>query len=129
MPDNPHPERWPNLHFTEGGSLRLSEVLSFLELLDDTRPDIAVEVRRDFHQQMDYLDAYGGTVSDADHRRRFIVELGRDWSPMSFSVTWMQLVRRTGKYRYAWNGGLIWHGGSVDPLAITGNAMWFSIHT
>jgi len=121
--------RWPNLIFTAESRQRLREVSEFLDGLTETRPEIAADVREEFHQQMDYLNDYGGRVSDIDPRRRFIVTLGRDWSSLSFSIVWKQLVRKTGTYRYAFNGGLIWHGGTSDPLAITQVARWWGVHT
>lgn len=76
-----------------------------------------------------YLDDYGGAVNDGDHRRRFRVTLGRDWAPLSFTVTWEALDPATGVYRLAFDGALIWHGGPNNPLCVSLTPQLWGIHT
>lgn len=118
-----------HLKFTEGGAERLAEVRAFLDRLDEQGHPEAIAVQTDFERQLGYLDEFGGAVSNEDPRRRFEVTLGRDWAPLSFAVTWARLDTRTGEYVYAFNGGLIWHGGANDPLCVNLSASLWGVHT
>ena len=120
---------WPNLEFTEAGAERLAEVLAFLDELERQEHPVAEQARSEFNERMSYLDGFGGPVSEEDARRRFRVTLGRDWAPLSFSLTWRRLVAASDEYVYAFNGGLIYHGGSNDPLAVTLTPCVYGIHT
>ncbi len=121
--------RWPHLQFTDTGRTRFDEVVAFLDNLEIENHPHRAEIRADFIDRLDFLDAYGGAISEGDGRRRFRVALGRDWAPHSFSVVWEQLDLQSGTYRYAFNGGLIWHGGPDDPLCVSLTPQWFGIHT
>ncbi len=123
------PCRWPHLDFTDGGQNRFDEVVAFLDTLDAEDHPLHGEIAEDLVKKLDYLDAYGGSVSEADDRSWYRVQLGRDWAAHSFSLTWKRLDVVTGTYRYAFNGGLIWHGGPGDPLSVTVTPQWFGIHT
>ena len=120
---------WEHLKLTDAGQERMAEVESFIADLAKQQHPIAEMAREEFERRLAYLDDYGGPVSDDDHRRRFRVVLGRDWSPMSFSITWYRLVPATNEYVHAFNGGLIWHGGANDPLCISVTPCLFGIHT
>jgi len=121
--------RWPRLHFTPQGEQRLGEVMCFLNHLHERQHPQAEDIETEFHRQLEYLDAYGGTVNDTDPRRRFKVTLGQDWSTLSFSVTWERLDTRNGEYGFGMCGGLIWHGGNNAPLTITLTPCWWGLHT
>jgi len=90
---------WPGLTFTPQGLERLTEVSEFLDKLDEEGNEKANEVRAAFIEKMDYLNGYGGPVSDDDNRRRFLVDLSRDWAPLSFSLVWTRLNHETGEYK------------------------------
>ncbi len=118
------PERWPNLEFTERGLTRLHEVLYFCDQTDE-HPQVLAELL----DRMKYLNDFGGSVSDIDARRKFRVQLGWDFAPLSFSLCWQRLDSSSDEYVYAFNGGLIWHGGSNDPLCISLTPQLWGIHT
>jgi hypothetical protein len=118
-----------HLQFTAQGEERLAEVRAFLDSLDEHEHPLAEAARREFEEKLSYLDTFGGDVSDEDARRRFRVVLGRDFAPLSFTIAWYRLDPATGEHVYAFNGGLIYHGGSNDPLAVTLTPCIFGIHT
>ncbi len=118
-----------HVQFTDSGKERFQEVTSFLEELNDQSQPVARQAREELAKQLGYLDDYGGPVSDDDPRRRFKVVLGRDWSPLSFTIIWYRLDFQTGEYVYAFQGGLIWHGGANDPLCVSVTPCLFGIHT
>jgi len=123
------PQRWPHIRFTEHGQHRFAEVVSFLHALETEKHPLGEEIVNDFISRLDYLDSFGGQVSDTDDRHRYRVTLGRDWAPHSFSIVWEMLDLQAGTYDYAFQGGLIWHGGPGDPLCVTLTPQWFGIHT
>lgn len=123
------PQRWPHLQFTDSGKDRFAEVVSFLHALETEKHPLGTEIRAEFISRLDYLDSFGGQVSDEDDRHRYRITLGRDWAQHSFSIIWEQLDTKTGTYDYAFQGGLIWHGGPGDPLCVTLTPQWFGIHT
>jgi len=121
--------RWPRLKFTDAALRRLDELMVFLDQLWEDRHPHAEDVEVALHAALERLDRYGGPISDEDPRRRFRITLGQDFAPLSFSLLWERLDLQTGTYTLCMQGGLIWHGGSNDPLAITCTPSWFSIHT
>lgn len=121
--------RFDRIRFTQQGEERFAEVQAFLDDLGHQGHELAAEVRSEFEKRLGYLDDFGGPVGDEDPRRRFLVTLGRDFAPLSFTVTWEQLDLRTGEYRFAFNGGLIWHGGGNDPLTVALTPCFWGIHT
>lgn len=117
----------PGVH--RGRAERVAEVLAFLDELERRQHPLAERARSEFTERMSYLDSFGGAVSEDDARRRFRVTLGRDWAPLSFSLTWRRLVAAPDEYVYAFNGGLIYHGRSIDPLAVSLTPVLFGIHS
>lgn len=122
------PSRWPTLAFTECGLRRLEEVREYLDELDARKHPNAAAIRDEFLRRMDYLASYGGEVGDGDRRRRFRVRLSRDWAPGSFGLLWEALEPTSGLYRYAFEGGLIFHGGG-DPLCVSLTPQFYGIHS
>ena len=121
---------WPDLSFTAQGLARYAEVLKFLRELEAEKHEFAAEIVQCFIERLDYLNGYGGSLSDEDPRPRFRVELGHDWAPLSFSLSWLRYdPKAPDSYAYAWCGGLTWHGGGNDPLTISLTPQWFGIHT
>lgn len=119
------PETWEGIEFTERGAEVLAECVDFLVNKLPTLTgsvDTQVQIREEFVQRMDYLDGYGGKPGDPD--KRFWVHLHSDWSPMSFSITWLKPDRT-----YAFNGGLIWHGGGNETFTVSLTPCWWGIHT
>jgi len=116
-----------NLIITEAGQEQLAEVHAFLDKLDAAGSEHAAAIRQEFDQRLAYLDDFGGILEDGT--RFFRVILTRDWAPYSFSLTWERWNQATGAYEYAFNGGLIWHGGGNDPLTVTLTPQWWGIHT
>lgn len=121
-------KRWPNLRWQGNGHAQLMAVEGFLAQIED--PEVARTLHDDFFGQLAYLNGYGGTVSEDDPRRRFIVELRRDFAPLSFLVLWWSLVHDTGERTVAMQGGLIYGGGPSDPryVSLRINPRW-SVHT
>lgn len=122
-------ENWPNLCFTKAGEQRLFEVFGFLRGLRQAGHELAEEIRAEFYDRMAFLNDFGGTVSDQDDRRRFQITLGRDFAAMSLTITWEALDAKVDDYRFSFRGGLIWHGGSNDPLSVSVTPQWWGIHT
>ena len=118
-----------HLQFTDAGRERFEEVHQFLEQLRLAKHPMAAKAATEFSCRLTQLDEYGGPVSDEDSRRRFHVVLGRDWAPLSFSITWRRLNPSTGEYVHAFNGGLVYHGGSNEPLSISLTPCIWGIHT
>jgi len=123
------PSTWSNLVFTEAGQGRLAEIVRFLQGLYDQGQPRAAEVEAEFRDRMQYLDEFGGQVSEQDPRRRFRVTLGRDWAPMSFTITWAQWTPSIEDYAFSMSGALIWHGGSNDPLCVSLTPQLWGIHS
>ncbi len=123
------PENWPNITFDDTARVQLTNVRQFFDALDTQRHPKAAEIRAEFESRMDYLDGYGGTVSETDARRRFKVTLYGDWADLSFSVSWRYLDQKTGEYVSWMSGGFVWHGGQNDPLCVTLVPQWWGIHT
>lgn len=121
-------ERWPNIQFTESGKAQFARVKEFFTKLDEAKHAKADEITKEFIARMDYLNEYGGQVSETDARRRFQITLSKDWADLSFNITW-SLRDAEGLYKFFCNGGLIWHGGPNDPLSISLTPCWFSINT
>jgi hypothetical protein len=114
--------------FTEAGKERHEEVREFIAKLQEANPETAQSVKEDWEERFRYLDGFGGKTDDG--RDRFHVSLHRDWADLSFSVVWRKLNLQTGEYDYAFNGGLIWHGGPNDPMCVQiGTPTWWGIHT
>lgn len=107
------------LTFSEEGRRRYDEVQKFLSELPEDGEHTAA-IREEFAQRIKYLREYGGD--------RFRVELHSDWAPLSFSIVWF-VRTKDGEWRFAFNGGLIWHGGSNDPLTVSLTPQWWGIHT
>ena len=112
-------KQWKGLSFSPEAGERLEEIEGALSTKE-------VEL---LHEKLAYLDTYGGPVGDDDPRRRYRVQLHTDWAPHSFSLVWERLDQTTNKYSYGWNGGLIYHGGSNDPLCVTLTPQTWGIHT
>jgi hypothetical protein len=91
----------------------------------------AEEVKEALDAKLEYLNEYGGTVSDTDGRRRFKVTLYNDPGfPYCFSVRWERLETETEEYVPCFSGGLQCNAvrqafGSVQ----VGEPQWWSIHT
>lgn len=123
-------EKFPNLTFTETGRERLIEIYERLLCLSaDDHPAIE-NIRKVFFERLQYLNDYGGPVSDEDPRPRFKVTLAADGSQLSFSLCWAQLQPETDEYEPCIRGGLqcnaVEHAfGSVQ----VGEPSWWSIHT
>ncbi len=120
---------WASISFSDSGRDRLDEVMAFLDDLEQQEHPLAAMARAEFTERMNYLNDFGGAVSDVDDRRRFRVTLLADWAPLSFGITWYRLNRETGEYLFAFRGGLIFHGGSNDPLCVSVTPCIFGIHT
>jgi len=116
-----------NIIITDAGQERLAEVRAFLDRLKASDSEQAAAIRNEFDQRLAYLDDFGGSTEDG--MRLFRVTLGRDWAPLSFSVLWERWSEKSRSYEYAFNGGLIWHGGTNDPLTVTLTPQWWGIHT
>jgi len=116
-----------NLIITDAGQEQLAEVRAFLDTLEAEGSEHAAAIHEEFSQRLGYLDAFGGSMDDGT--RLFRVTLGRDWAPLSFTILWEQWSEKSQNYEYAFNGGLIWHGGGNDPLTVTLTPMWWGIHT
>lgn len=116
------PASWPDLEFTDTGAERLQEVKHFLleelPLMDGATPEVVEAIRKEFLERMDYLNGYGDD--------RYRVSLGRDWAPYSFSLAWMRKVE--GAYRFAFNGGLIFHGAG-ETFTVSLTRQWWGVHT
>ncbi len=108
-----------NLQFTKQGQARLEEVRAFLSALPETGQ--SGEIKKEFNQTLAYLNRYGGD--------RYKVSLHADRAPLSFALVWSRLNQETGEYEYSFRGGLIWHGGSNDPLTVSVSPQWWGIHT
>ena len=113
-------KRWPNLIWTDSGRERFHEVH---ELVPN------VETWEAFVNLLDYLNEYGGPVSEEDQRRRFRITIAKDFAYLSFSLWWDRLDTKTGEYVGGFNGGLIYHGGNNDPLCVSIIPQIWGIHT
>jgi hypothetical protein len=117
------PTRWPGITFTDAGKARLQEVSDFLDTLPEKHPEVAKEIRAAFIGKLDYLNTYSGDPGDPN--KRFRVELHSDWSDYSFSVCWL----RASDGAFAFNGGLVWHGGSNETFTVSLTPQWWGVHT
>jgi hypothetical protein len=114
--------RYPNLHFTDTGMTRLAMTVGWL-MGREEREVLAGWL----DERLTYLNGYGAEEGKAP---RFRVSLSDDRLPGSWSIAWfgrtdkvegshmeMNIERwenneyKTVLYSYAWNGGLIFHGG------------------
>jgi hypothetical protein len=132
--------RYPNLSFSESGLTRLAMTVGWL-LGHEDREALAEYL----DERLRYLDEFGGKTEDGKFAR-FRVVLGDDRLPGSFTLAWHAKVsdpegtRRelnvehgteTAMYKYAWNGGLILHGGGNETFTVrlgSDNNPW-GIHT
>lgn len=92
--------KWPNLHFSDRGSLRLANTAGFLAGLEAAgQKETASKLAEVLAQKLDYLNSYGGK-EDIDRSSgegtieipRYRVILGDDGLLMSFSVNWYRAV-------------------------------------
>jgi len=116
--------RYPNLHFTESGYTRLAMTVGWLLGREDEET-----LAQHLDERLTLLNEYGGKTEDGKFPR-FRVVLGDYRLPGSFTLAWHAKVaepegtRRelnverwgvngteVATYKYAWNGGLIFHGG------------------
>ena len=116
-----------NLLFTAAGKERLAEIHAFLDKLNSSASEHAAAIQQEFFQRLAYLDDFGGTSDDGT--RPYRVTLGRDFADLSFTLVWERWNPSTETYEYAFNGGLIWHGGPNDPLTVSLTPQWWGIHT
>lgn len=121
---------WPNLTFDAGGLTTLANIANLLANTDGKHPK-AKEIREEFVQRMDYLNGYGGPMSETDPRLRFKVYLGSAsfLDPYDFGVMWKRLNPVTGEYTFAMNGAMVCHGvpGVGKPVSL--EPQWWGIHT
>jgi len=121
--------RYPNLHFTESGYTRLAMTVGWLLGREDEET-----LAQYLDERLTYLNGYGAEEGKAP---RYRVSLGDDRMPGSFTLAWfnrtdkvegsrmeMNIERwenneyKTVLYSYAWNGGLILHGGGNETFTV-----------
>lgn len=118
------PASWLNIEFHETGIARLVEVSAFLESLPEKAPEHAAEITAAFIEKMDYLDGYGRHEGEPP---RYQVNLARDWAEHSFSIVWLNIQGEDKTF--AFQGGLIWHGGCNETFTVSLSPQWWGIHT
>ncbi len=118
------PSSWGGLSFTPVGEERLQEVKHFLleelPLMEGATPEVVGAIRSEFLERMNYLNGYGGD--------RYRVSLSRDWAPYSFSLAWMCPDERGEYTKFAFNGGLIFHGAG-ETFTVSLTRQWWGVHT
>ena len=137
----------------DGAREQLREITSFLRSLeggDAKQKRLAHELRHDLACKLRYLHNYGcenhqpngdgGRILDLKATR---CRLGKDWAKFSFFFVMERRyvpeggaiadgLKKAGlpDYTFWFNGGLIYHGGEDDTLAITqGPVAGWSVHT
>lgn len=151
-------DRWRHLHFTPSGAARVSSIMGWiLGLSHGGRGELAGELAADLFERLDYLNGYGGMDSTPDGKHqfpRYRVALTDDGTLHGFALAWHlayiadakplednsdvpaltfynHFDRVTVRYKYASNGGLLYHGpGGGEVFAVTvGTSRPWSIHT
>jgi len=113
-------ETYPHLEWTEQGIEKLREI-------EKNWDEMPVPARDELHERLAYLDNYGGETEDGF--RPFTVQIGSDWAWMSFGLAWFA-NKRDGSRKPWCYGGLIFHGGTNDPLTVVvGDTHWWGVHT
>jgi len=122
-------KRWKNLRFTSNGKERLEEVEgspldSIVYKRDrDTVPKTGLEL---LYEKFKYLNEYGGDYDNGQPCYR--VTLSADFAMYSFALYWERL-NSEGEATSGFPGGLIFHGGSNDPLCVSLTPQLWGIHT
>jgi hypothetical protein len=123
--------RYPNLAFSETGLTRFALTIGWMLGRDDREA-----LAQHLDERLTLLNEYGGRTEDGKFPR-FRVLLGDDRLPGSFALGWYVKVaepegtRRelniemwgehgteVATYKYAWNGGLILHGGGNETFTV-----------
>ena len=120
-------KRFPNLEFPDD---RMAAVYDLLLELDHQGHPNASEIQKEFFARLEYLNDYGGAVSEDDDRRRFKVTLKPDMNPYSFGIVWEQLNAQTGEYSQSMFGCLQCNVVQAPWQSVQiGDPQWWSIHT
>ena len=118
---------FPEIVFDNTAMQHLEDISEFIRNVSDI--EVRCNIIEELYERLEYLNGYGGSVSDDDARRRFKVWLFHDWADLSFGIVWESLNKETNTYRHSMQGGLIWHGGSNDPLTVSLTKQYWGIHT
>ena len=122
-------DTFEHLRFTDQGKERFSEVLQLLDKLEGEQHPLFQKIYEELVAGLSYLNSYGAVVDGDEPRRCFQITLGRDFAPPSFTLTWSRLNTKNAEYQFAFNGGLIWHGGGNDPFCVSLSPQFWGIHT
>ena len=118
---------FPEIVFDDTAMQHLEDISEFIRGVSDI--EVRCKIIEELYGRLERLSGYGGTVSDEDNRKRYKVQLFHDWADLSFSIVWKYLDKETNTYSHSMQGGLIWHGGSNDPLAVSLTNQYWGIHT
>lgn len=140
--------------FTDSGAARYAAVIGYIMGMKLAgKVDESEELANHFITTMENIDSYGGDVKYVDSMGRerlapaYVIQLSDDGCPNSFSVCWFAyeglhdglpkertLMFRHAenlRYRFSFNGGLIFHGFNRETYSVrlcTDSNPW-SIHT
>jgi len=106
------PESYPGCQFTDAALARLDACNAFIDGVAWEHRDL---LRGALHDKLTYLSEYGGPA--------VTVHLMHDFAALSFGFDIM------GPNGHWFSGGLIWHGGTNDPLCVAGSATLWGVHT
>ena len=118
---------FPEIVFDDTAMQHLEDISEFIKKVSDI--EVRCKIIEELYERLEYLNGYGGAVSDDDARRRFKVWLFHDLADMSFGISWQKLNKETNTYSAAMGGGLIWYGGPNDPLTVPLVKQYWGIHT
>jgi|TARA_Y100000310_G_scaffold40434_1_gene37974 hypothetical protein len=118
---------FPEIVFDDTAMQHLEDISEFIRNVSDI--EVRCKIIEELYERLEYLNGYGGAVSDDDARRRFKVWLFHDLADMSFGISWQKLNKETNTYSAYMGGGLIWHGGPNDPLTVPLVKQYWGIHT
>jgi len=156
-------DRWGNPHrnqhallISDGAKMRIGSILGWILALsqspDPDAKEFAHKAAKDFVDQMDSLNTYGGLISDENQTTNYRVCLRDDGTLHGFSLLWLANVplnkadeienrntegdrtnlhnQVTHKYAFSFNGGLLYHGpGQGEIYSVSLSDRLWSVHT
>jgi hypothetical protein len=153
-----HSRYGSGLYLTYSGRARLAQIQGYLAgLAHAGKSDYAEALAADLLRSLRYLDTYGGTEETPwGTLPRYRVLVSSDSSPLSFSLAWVKRDEEPQQsagaamdehynffalskwvdgaehafyWRRLFNGGLLYHGPSGAPMAVTLDDSFWSVHT